>query len=234
MSKKRILVVDDTEVNLKLLGNLLSGKYSLSFASGGQEALDILENTLPDLVLLDIMMPEIDGFEVCRRLRSEERTKALPVVLVTAKNDKDSVVNGYLLGVLDYIIKPFDSDRILERIAKIFVSIELKKSIKEKKQREQTLPMVIDRIVELEERLDGAVKVVPELVQYLKSLEELMNSEEVQEIQTVRRKLDTIYDERLSPRLTEAVHTISENMQDMQYDLVDVIRDLEDINKKSQ
>ncbi len=234
MEKKRLLIVDDTVVNLKLLGNLLADEYSLSFASGGQEALDILEKTLPDLVLLDIMMPEVDGFEVCRQIRSSPRTEDLPVILVTAKNDKESVVKGYHLGVLDYLVKPFEPEEVQSRVRAILEKIERKKSLaasKEMKQ-EQTLPMILERIRELEGRLDGAVRIIPELVLYLKDLEELLNTEEVLKLKKIKSDLDAIYDERANPELTAAVHTLSENMQDMQFDLLDVIKDMEELKDK--
>lgn len=113
-----ILIVDDIETNLKLLGLVLQEhNYDVSIASSGKEALTILETEIPDLILLDIMMPEMDGFEVCRRIKSRNRTKEIPVIFLTAKTETEDIVRGFELGAVDYITKPFKSYELLARVS---------------------------------------------------------------------------------------------------------------------
>jgi class 3 adenylate cyclase len=113
----RILVVDDTTENLQVIGAILrKAGYQLSIAKLGQQGLDIAARTPPDLVLLDIMMPEMDGFEVCRRFKADPRLKEIPIIFLTASNEAESVVKGFELGAVDYITKPFNAAELLSRV----------------------------------------------------------------------------------------------------------------------
>lgn len=107
-SKEMILVVDDQPTNIKVIASILGHKYSLSFANNGMNALKILEKSDPDLILLDIMMPEMDGFEVCKRIKENPKTKEIPVIFLTAKSDIDDIIKGFNMGAVDYITKPFN------------------------------------------------------------------------------------------------------------------------------
>ena len=107
ITKDVILVVDDQPTNIKVIASILGQKYSLSFANNGMNALKILEKSIPDLILLDIMMPEMDGFEVCKRIKENEKTKEVPVVFLTAKTDIEDIIKGFEVGAVDYITKPF-------------------------------------------------------------------------------------------------------------------------------
>ena len=121
-----ILIVDDIGENLQVLGNILSKEgFDTSFASNGKLALSVIEETLPDLILLDIAMPVMDGFEVCRILKSSERTREIPIIFLTAKTEVDNMVHGFSLGADDYVTKPFNT---LELLARVKAHIELKKS----------------------------------------------------------------------------------------------------------
>jgi putative two-component system response regulator len=105
--KATILVVDDTPDNLILMSNLLKGNYQVKIAAGGEKALEIAASgTPPDLVLLDIMMPGIDSYEVCLRLKGNPRTTNIPVIFLTARAEKEDERKGLELGVVDYITKP--------------------------------------------------------------------------------------------------------------------------------
>lgn len=117
MPQERILVVEDEKVIADLVCEALKrAGFSPQWAPDGDSALDLLE-TLPfDLVLLDVMLPGLDGFEVCRRLRNEERTKNLPVIMLTARRDERDVVAGLELGADDYIKKPFSTAELLARV----------------------------------------------------------------------------------------------------------------------
>ncbi len=115
-SKQVILIVDDQSTNLKILSSVLSKQYSLSLANSGQNALKYLENNIPDLILLDIMMPDMDGYEVCARIKKNDHIKDIPVVFLTAKTDIEDVVKGFDCGAVDYITKPFNITELLVRV----------------------------------------------------------------------------------------------------------------------
>lgn len=108
--KKRILAVDDAPENLQFIVALLKDKYSVVVATSGQKALDIAKNSKPDLILLDIIMPQMDGYEVCRLLKSDLDTSSIPVVFVTSKNDAFDDAIGYSVGASAYIVKPIEPD----------------------------------------------------------------------------------------------------------------------------
>jgi adenylate cyclase len=113
----RILVVDDTPVNLKLLGDLLSAKgYQVSTAASGAEALEKIDKMPPDLVLLDVMMPGMSGYEVCKKLRENPTTAVLPVVMVTALDPAQERVKGIDVGADDFLTKPINQPELLARV----------------------------------------------------------------------------------------------------------------------
>jgi twitching motility two-component system response regulator PilG len=115
--KKKILIVEDEESLLKLESILLTSKgYDVHGVGDGQAALDAINEVKPDLVLLDIMLPEIDGFEVCRRIKSDERTKHIPVIMLTAKKSREDMACGEQVGADWYITKPFKSAMVIETI----------------------------------------------------------------------------------------------------------------------
>lgn len=111
-----ILAVDDTPANLSLLANLLRDKYQVSVANNGQKALDLAFAEPPDLILLDVMMPEMDGHEVMRRLKADPRTARVPVMFLTAKNSMEDEEFGLSLGAVDFIHKPISPPIVLARI----------------------------------------------------------------------------------------------------------------------
>ena len=115
--KQRILVVDDASTNIKILNDLLKGEYNISFAKNGADALALANSeNRPDLILLDVMMPEMDGYEVCRRLKANEQTRNIPVLFVTAKGEVDDEKMGLELGAVDYITKPVSPPIVQERV----------------------------------------------------------------------------------------------------------------------
>ena len=116
-AKPTILVVDDTPDNLMLMSELLGDHYRIKVANNGQRALKIAQSeTPPDLILLDIMMPEMDGYEVCRRLKADPRSQTIPVIFLTAKSDTDDEKLGFDLGAVDYITKPINPSLVLARV----------------------------------------------------------------------------------------------------------------------
>ncbi len=117
MSKKTILIVEDEESLLKLESILLTSKgFDVKGVTNGQAALDSIAEESPDLVLLDIMLPEIDGFEVCRRIKTDPATRHLPVIMLTAKRSREDMAKGEKVGADWYITKPFKSAMVIETI----------------------------------------------------------------------------------------------------------------------
>ncbi|SFP03159.1 diguanylate cyclase [Hydrogenimonas thermophila] len=129
MGSKTILIVDDTIANLDILVDLL-GQYDVIDAVNGEDALEIANEESIDLILLDIMMPEMDGYEVCKRLKSNEKTKDIPVIFITAKTDEDSIEKAYDIGGADYVTKPFRPKELLSRVKKELKLQELMKELK--------------------------------------------------------------------------------------------------------
>lgn len=112
-----ILVVDDQPINVKLLQRKLEREgMNVLTAFNGQQCLEIVEETMPDLILLDVMMPEMDGIEVCSRLKLNEETQSIPIIFITAKSTKEGKLEGLGVGGADYITKPIDLDETLARV----------------------------------------------------------------------------------------------------------------------
>ncbi|RLA70736.1 MAG: diguanylate cyclase response regulator [Epsilonproteobacteria bacterium] len=114
-SKSNILIVDDTPTNIEILVDLL-GDYNIAVSLDGQGAIDISKNSSIDLILLDIMMPELDGFEVCKQLKLDPKTKDIPIIFITAKTDEESIENAYNAGGVDYVTKPFKPREVCARV----------------------------------------------------------------------------------------------------------------------
>jgi serine phosphatase RsbU (regulator of sigma subunit) len=112
----RVLVVDDEPNNLQLLRQVLSENYQLAFAPNGSKALEIVTKIKPDLILLDIMMPEMDGYEVCSRLKNDPLTCDIPVIFVTAKSKESDETRGFQMGAVDYITKPISPPIVKGRV----------------------------------------------------------------------------------------------------------------------
>ena len=116
-TKPTILVVDDTPDNLDLMGDLLMNDYKVKIANSGKKALEIIQmGHPPDLILLDIMMPEMDGYEVCSVLKSDEKTKNIPVIFLTAKTNSIDEQKGFEIGAVDYITKPISPVIVMARV----------------------------------------------------------------------------------------------------------------------
>lgn len=121
--KQKILAVDDNPVNLEILNAILKKDYEILTAANGTDALSLCENEIVDLVLLDIMMPKMDGYEVCERLKANLKTKHIPVIFLTAKTRTEDIVQGFEAGGVDYVTKPF---KYVELLARVKTHIELK------------------------------------------------------------------------------------------------------------
>ena len=138
LQKENILVVDDTPANLRLLAGMLSERgYKIRPAPNGKLALRSASSTLPDLILLDIMMPEMDGYQVCERLKADERTRDIPIIFISAKDDVLDKVKAFSLGGADYITKPFQREEVVARVENQLRFRQLQKQLMQKNARLQ-------------------------------------------------------------------------------------------------
>jgi two-component system, sensor histidine kinase and response regulator len=120
----KVLIVDDVPENIQVLVHLLTEKgLKVNYAESGTKALKAIKNNIPDLILLDVSMPGMDGFEVCEKLKNDPLTAHIPVIFLTAKVDQQDIINGLEKGAVDYVTKPFNANELIKRI---FTHLELK------------------------------------------------------------------------------------------------------------
>ncbi|HOJ09714.1 MAG TPA: response regulator [Clostridiales bacterium] len=125
MYKKKILIIDDTELIVKIIKDILeTADYNVISASSGEEGLIKVEQEKPDLVILDVVLPGMDGFQVCRMLRNDDRNNLMPIIILTSQCDEDDKLTGLELGADDYIIKPFNPRELLSRVRNTLVRID--------------------------------------------------------------------------------------------------------------
>ncbi|MCF8365414.1 MAG: response regulator [Bacteroidales bacterium] len=136
-NKRKILIVDDVPKNIELAANILQTKnYNITFAKSGPIALEKVKSIQFDLILLDVMMPEMDGFEVCKILKDDDATKDIPVIFLTARSETENVVKGFELGAVDYVTKPFQTEELLARVK---THVDIREKLEEKKAIEKQL-----------------------------------------------------------------------------------------------
>jgi len=168
MSEANILIIDDVVDNIQVAMSILKeDDYEFSYAQNGEEALNILKNNNFDLVLLDIMMPGIDGYEVCKRIQEDPLLLDIPVIFLTAKVDIDSISKAFEVGGVDYITKPFHADELLARV-KTHVNLHKAKNILKLNNLTLKTKMTLehDRILsELEENQKDMIFILTELVE---------------------------------------------------------------------
>jgi len=153
-----ILLVDDTPVNIQVLANCLKDWYQIKIATNGSKALEIAGSSPPpDLILLDVMMPEMDGYEVCKQLKQNKETAQIPVIFITALAEKRQEARGLAVGAVDYITKPFVPELVLARVK---IHLELKRY------RENLEKLVQERTRELELTQDVTIECMGALAEY--------------------------------------------------------------------
>ncbi len=135
MSRSKILVVDDEQMNVELLEGMLSKEYDIVTAMSGTEALIKVEKTYPDLVLLDIMMPNMNGYAVCKNLKSSPRTMSIPVVMVTALKEKEDRIKAIEAGADDFLSKPVDMYELNARVKSLLRVKEFHDNLMEERER---------------------------------------------------------------------------------------------------
>lgn len=141
-----ILLVDDFPQNVQILHQMLdNGDYSFAIATNGEEVFRVIDKKLPDLILLDVMLGDMDGFDVCKRLKSNSRTAGIPIIFLTARTSVEDKVKGFKLGAVDYITKPFEDAEVL---ARVHTHVQLKKSMDMIRQYNSELTETIDEMQE--------------------------------------------------------------------------------------
>jgi DNA-binding response OmpR family regulator/DNA-binding CsgD family transcriptional regulator len=128
-----ILIVDDTQDSLKLLSRILDERgYQVRAVTNGRQALKSVEVSLPDLILMDVKIPEMDGYEVCRRVKAKEHSRNVPVIFISADAETAEKVHGFEVGAVDFIIKPYEEQEVLARVQTHLRIRELTESLEEK------------------------------------------------------------------------------------------------------
>ncbi len=144
-----ILVVDDVAINLQVLCYTLGKeKYRIAVAQNGKQALKMVEEISPDLILLDVMMPELNGYEVCGQLKNDPDTCDIPIIFLTAKSETEDVIKGFQCGAVDYVTKPINGPEILARV-RTHLELKYYRELSEKKE---------TQVAELREKLDRATR----------------------------------------------------------------------------
>src|SRR5262245_39545518 len=130
---ERILVVDDTPANIETVAAILKAQgYRLSVATSGLQALNALRHVRPDLILLDVMMPELDGFDTCRRIKCSDSWRDIPIIFLTARTETADIVRGFEVGAVDYVAKPFNAHELLARVSTHVTVDQLRRNLAEK------------------------------------------------------------------------------------------------------
>jgi DNA-binding response OmpR family regulator/DNA-binding CsgD family transcriptional regulator len=194
-----ILIVDDTSIDLQVLAMIL-GKdgYQIAAAVNGKQALDIIGNISPDLILLDIMMPGMDGFKVCKILKSSLDKRDIPIIFLTVKDEMADILSGYEAGAVDYVTKPFNSAELLARVR---THVELKKKRDNEK----------DLISRLTVALSEQKRVEDALQQAHDNLERLVEERTVELVQKNRQLMEEIAERR---RAEDALAIKSRNLEE--------------------
>jgi two-component system, sensor histidine kinase and response regulator len=202
--KPKILIVDDTPTNLSILEEILEENYLISIAQSGTQALSITEKFLPDLILLDVNMPGIDGFETCRKLKAREDTRNIPVIFITARVEPEDVIQGFKEGGVDYIIKPFNHREVMARVQTHLKIQQLIKQLESKN----------DQLKELNELKNSFLGMAShDMRNYLSAIKGYS-----QILQEDKKELP----EKTKDQFLDFIHKSSENMLKMVNDLLDV------------
>ena len=175
--KPIILIVDDVPKNIQVLGTLLNKiDCELAVAMNGQQALDTVKKIMPDLILLDIMMPVMDGLEVCERLKKDENTKEIPIIFLTAKIETDDIIKGFEMGAVDYVTKPFIGRELVARVKTHLDYKQIKDNLKEEVASKNKFLSIITH------DLRSSFGIVSSFVKIIQENKESLSDEEILEI----------------------------------------------------
>ena len=155
LSGMNVLIVDDTPQNIDVLGHIMTrGNLNISVSPSGEKALEIIGKSKPDLILLDVMLPGMDGYEVCEKLKQDEATKDIPIIFITALSETENIIKGFKVGGIDYIVKPFREEEVICRTVS---------QLKLKKTRDELIKSQND-LIQSEKLHRSFVEKVPELI----------------------------------------------------------------------
>lgn len=175
---KKILVVDDVKKNIQLLGSVLGNEgYDVSYATSGERALEMVENNQFDLILLDVMMPEMDGLEVCRRIQKNPETQEIPLIFLTAKSEEGDVVDGLQQGAVDYLIKPFNSAELVARVSTHLSLREARETILQRNEKLEEMNQELERLLEENRKAISEIKVLRGILPICAKCKKIRNDE---------------------------------------------------------
>ena len=148
MKNKKILIIDDNPKNLQVAMSILSKEgYNLIYATSGEKGIELAKGDEFDLILLDVIMPNIDGFEVCKILKADEKTKQIPIIFLTVKDDEKDIVKGFECGGVDYVTKPFFTDVLLKRVDTHIKLYSITKNLEKEVEKKVEILRVKDQIL---------------------------------------------------------------------------------------
>ncbi|HPP87512.1 MAG TPA: response regulator [bacterium] len=194
IKKKSVLIVDDNANDIKILGSILKkNNFSINIAQTADSVFKILENEIVDCILLDITLPDMDGFEICKRLKKIEKIKDIPVLFVTGRADVISIINGFKVGGQDYIVKPFIAEELLARVTNAInlkrLNFQLQELVDEK-----TKQLVLEiqkqkeyenKLLEAKENLNIKNNTLQELIKHIETEKNNYRNEIINNLQTV-------------------------------------------------
>ena len=162
--RKKVIVVDDNPINLELAKNTLESDYNVFTVPGASLLFDLLENVIPDIILLDLLMPGMDGYEIISILKTNQRTADIPVIFVSSQTDPKSEKLGFNLGAVDYISKPFSPPILIKRVEAILLMESQKAELR--RMNEKLKEMVSEKTSDIEDLQSAVLKIMGNLVEY--------------------------------------------------------------------
>ena len=198
VKKSSVLIVDDDAPTLMMLTEILSPEYTVYAAKTGQGAIEAAENYLPDVILLDIIMPEMDGYEALSALKNSERTQNIPVIIITSLSDVDEEVKGLLLGAADYITKPFSFEVVKLRVGSQIKMLRQARQIFEKELAEKNHLSKIEFLMRMSHEMLTPMNVIIGMTQVVKMSNAPRGVKEyIDEIDTASRRLQALISDLL-------------------------------------
>jgi CheY-like chemotaxis protein len=224
---QNILVVDDTPDNLRLLaGMLIDRGYKVRPAPSGARALATVQKELPDLILLDILMPEMDGYEVCRRLKADKQTQDIPVIFISALDKVFDKVTAFDVGGVDYISKPFEIEEVLARVSTHLTISNLQRSLQEKNEELQEKNDALEAALAKVKQLSGLLPICSHC-KNIRNDEGYWQSVEVY----IRDHSEADFSHGICPDCAQELYPeLYEKLDERRKDILDVLRKLGQAN----
>lgn len=232
-TRGHLLIVDDTPENIQVLGGLLRDQgYAINVAMNGVDALASVARVAPELILLDVMMPGMDGFEVCRRLKADPATRDIPVMFLTAKTETEHVVEGFDLGAVDYVTKPFQAAELLRRVETHMTLARLREELQGKV---AALSEALSTIEQINQEQDAFLRhelnnVINPIVGYLELLRSRMgdrlDEKELKWLQAIADGTNTMQDMLLELKRLQEIEREQSHLQTLEVQLYAILEDV--------